>query len=233
MSQLGGLNGWEFPCCATTLSPLLKIPHHAPDRQFGGVTCGPILGRDLTCIQNQKKELRNWGVGHISCFKENHFGGSNIGIPLWQESWEFLKLLPARSYFRMQLWQEPIQKDLKIWNLDFFSNNLVPEPTPQTNYFWNQFLELFHKPQTTNHKPATIHPHCKILHSATKMPPVPTPLLSSSSPSPHEWTHRPILNFPPEHDQDFLHQLLLALWLFDTRFVSKFQCCPWTLWKIA
>ncbi len=31
-----------------------------------------------------------------------------------------------------------------------------------TNKSWNQILELFHKPQTTNHKPATIHPHCKI-----------------------------------------------------------------------
>ena len=61
---------------------------------------------------------------------------------------------------------------------------------------------------------------------------MPTPPLSSSIPSPHEWTHRPILNFLPEQDKDSLRQLLLTLWFFDTWLVSKFQCCPWMSWKL-
>jgi hypothetical protein len=36
------------------------------------------------------------------------------------------------------------------------------------------------------------------IHSITIMPIVPTPLLGSSSPSPQEWTHHPMLKYPPE-----------------------------------
>ncbi len=52
--------------------------------------------------------------------KEIIFGGSNIGIPLWWVPQEFLKLLPTRSHFEVQLWQEPIQMDLKFWKLETF-----------------------------------------------------------------------------------------------------------------
>jgi hypothetical protein len=34
------------------------------------------------------------------------------------------------------------------------------------------------------------------------MPPVPTPPVGSLSPSQQEWTHHPILNYPPEQDQN-------------------------------
>ncbi len=105
-----------------------------------------------------------------------------------------------------------------------FRNWFPRQPNSGTN-FWNSSTN--HKSQTYNNPPTFQH-----LHSTTILPPVPTPLLSCSSPSPHEWTHRPILNFPPEQDQDLLHQFLLALWLFDTWLVSKFQCCPWMSWKL-
>jgi hypothetical protein len=73
----------------------------------------------------------------------------------WWEQLEFLKILPARSHFGVQLWREPIHTDLKIQKLETFKNNLIPEPTPQTNKFRNQILELFHKPQTTNLQQST------------------------------------------------------------------------------
>jgi hypothetical protein len=70
-----------------------------------------------------------------------------------------------------------------------------------------------------HHKP---HPHSNTLHSMTKMPPMPTSSpLGSSSPSPQEWTHRPILNYLPDQEQDPLHPRL-DRWLFDTWFASNF-----------
>ena len=54
--------------------------------------------------------------------------------------------------------------------------------------------------------------------------PLPTSLLGSSIPSPQEWTQCPILNYPPEQDQDPLQQLL-AHWLFDTWLASNLYCC--------
>ncbi len=135
-----------------------------------------------------------------------------------------------RSHFGVQLWWEPIYMDLKIQKLETLkiikSRNQLPRQTNSGAKFWNSSTK--HKPQTCNNPPTF-----RNLHLTTKMPPMPTPLLSSSSPSAHEWTHGSIMNFPPEQDQDSLHQLLLTLWLFDTWLVSKFHCCPWTSWKIA
>ncbi len=126
----------------------------------------------------------------------------------WQKQLEFLKILPARSHFRVQLWREPIPTDLKIQKLETLKiiklQNQLHRQTNSGTEIWNSSTN--HKPQTCNNPPSFQN-----LHSTTKMPPMPTPSLSSSSLSPHEWTHRPILNFPPEQDQDSLHQLLLPL----------------------
>jgi len=70
-------------------------------------------------------------------------------------------------------------------------------------------MELFQRTQTTTFN-TTTQPHSNTLHFMTKMPSMSTPLLGSSSPSPQEWTHRPILIYPPEQNQDPLHQLLTA-----------------------
>jgi hypothetical protein len=85
-------------------------------------------------------------------------------------------------------------KNLKLLKIIKFQNQL-PRQTNSGTKFWNSSTN--HKPQTCNNPPTFQN-----LHSTTQMPPVPTPTLSSSSPSPHKWTHRLMLNFPPEQDQD-------------------------------
>jgi len=76
-------------------------------------------------------------------------------------------------------------------------------------------LEVFHRTQTTDHNlnnPPTFEFKFKHFGFMAKMPPMPTPPIGSSSlkPQGQGWTHHPILNYPPEQDQDLCTNFSLA-----------------------
>jgi hypothetical protein len=102
----------------------------------------------------EQKKLRNRRVGSI-VLKKIILAGISLYCTFWQEQLEFLEILPTRSHLGVQLWREPIHTDLNIWKLETFKNDWIPEPTPKTNKFWNQILEFFHKPHTTNLQQST------------------------------------------------------------------------------